>query len=562
MSEFANLRMKKNAEIAEALSNFNKKDLYSWKPNNLIRSNVKLTNSPSNSNINNLSSPLFPAPPPKLKSLDSNLVIKRTTSLKDLDQKKTNLETRAATGNVKLKKLDFFLDKQEKLEKQKFGNEFLTSFKNQNNADLERPYLNSARDGYIKKYNKNCDIDSVIESIMKKDPLTLTEIDLSQFNLTSIHNLTKFKNLKILDLSCNKLTKLENLNFEKLIELRLFANQIESIEGLDQLKDLQSLQLQSNKIKSLDSKSLNQMKKLEFLRLDQNCIDSIKISDLASCSNLIYLNVSYNNLESLGFVNCLPNLEELCASNLRVKSLNDLDTNRLKKLTEIDLSNNQLNDSSLSCFKNIKTLTSLKISNNGLNSISNISQISSLRLLDISQNRVNRLEDLKYLTELETLDASVNQIQSREQIESLEDLFELSELMIKDNPLEMTRDEIIACLPRLNYLDDIPTDCFSLETNSQTKTKLDMTLIELDLSKFKSEIESLNQSFLKQFEEIKHNLDNIKIEKTNNSESKTDDSEKRSLSACSKQSSRRKLMDALYYSKQLGDNVEPECKTM
>jgi len=125
--------------------------------------------------------------------------------------------------------------------------------------------------------------------------------------------------LKTLDLSCNEIKKLENLNFKvssilfylikilifnyftskkNLIELKLFANQIETLENLENLPELQSLQLHSNKITKL-SKGLNKLKNLEYMRLDENLIDFIAPSELGNCANLIYLNVSQNKLTSL-----------------------------------------------------------------------------------------------------------------------------------------------------------------------------------------------------------------------------------------------------------------------
>lgn len=97
-----------------------------------------------------------------------------------------------------------------------------------------------------------------------------------------------------MDYSCNQIKKLENLKFKQLIELRLYANQIEIVENLDNLPELQSIQLQANQIKKIN-KSLNTLKKLEYLRLDQNEIENISTSEIASCLNLIYLNISHNS---------------------------------------------------------------------------------------------------------------------------------------------------------------------------------------------------------------------------------------------------------------------------
>ncbi|RMZ96557.1 phosphatase 1 regulatory subunit 7-like [Brachionus plicatilis] len=567
MSEFTNLRLKKNAKIAETLSNFSKKDLYSWKNvGSLTRSNARPIQSSSNNNLNQLTSPSFPtAPPSKLKSLDSNFVIKRTNSLKDLQQSnlRAKIIPRANTAKTRLKRLDLNRDQDDNSNKR---TEFLTSFNSSQIAekDLEiisdRPYLNSARGNYIKKFDRNSNTESVLKDLMKQDCLYMTEIDLSQLNIESIVNVEKFKFLKILDLSCNKIKKIENLNFKSLNELRLYANQIEIIENLEQLIELQSLELQSNRIKKIGN-SLSKLKKLEFLRLDQNNLNAIKSSELTFCSNLIYLNVSCNNLESIGFINCLPNLEEFYATNLKLQNLNDLDSSRIKHLIELDLSNNSLSDQTLSCLKDIKTLLTLKVANNGLKSIKCISIIGSLKNLDIASNLIDNLADISQLDRLEVLNVSSNQIQNSDQIILLDELKELVELNLKNNPVldeNCSREVILDYLPRLTMLNDIPTD--SLSTNSDIKSdknKLDLKFIELDLVKFNQQMDLLSEAFMKQYNESKQYLDTIDTKKSNQTQS----SISRFSSATAKQLPKKKLMDALYYSKQLGNNPEPECKT-
>ncbi len=117
---------------------------------------------------------------------------------------------------------------------------------------------------------------------------------------------------------------------------------------------MQSLQLQSNEIKNL-SKSLSTLKKLEYLRLDHNKLETITPNEISSCSNLIYLNVSHNKLDSLNvlnyyfldknqllwmilfyfffnFLNCLPNLEQLEATFLNLKTLNEVDPSRCRQV--------------------------------------------------------------------------------------------------------------------------------------------------------------------------------------------------------------------------------------
>ncbi len=39
----------------------------------------------------------------------------------------------------------------------------------------------------------------------------------------------------MIDLSCNKIRKIENMSFKHLNELRLFANEIEEVDNMDKL---------------------------------------------------------------------------------------------------------------------------------------------------------------------------------------------------------------------------------------------------------------------------------------------------------------------------------------
>jgi Leucine-rich repeat (LRR) protein len=115
--------------------------------------------------------------------------------------------------------------------------------------------------------------------------------------------------LRFLDLSCNHLLIIENLEFRGLIELRLFANKISNVNNLDGLPDLQSLQLQANNIKKLN-KGISCLRKLEYLRLDHNELESISHQEISPCLNLIYLNVSQNKLDNLNVSRIYHNITQ------------------------------------------------------------------------------------------------------------------------------------------------------------------------------------------------------------------------------------------------------------
>lgn len=67
-----------------------------------------------------------------------------------------------------------------------------------------------------------------------------------------------------------------------------------------------------------------------------------------------------------------------------------------------------------------------------------------------------------------------------------------------------------------------------------------MTMAELDLNKFQQQMKSLNESFLKRYDEIKQYLDKIEVKKSTEIEKQKQQQQStpRTLSATSKQSSK------------------------
>jgi hypothetical protein len=84
MSDFKSLRLKKNAELQNAMSSV-RKDLYDWKQAATV---LKLNRESSSAGLTGRSAQSHahapPQAPPKLKSLDASRLTKRTSSLKDL----------------------------------------------------------------------------------------------------------------------------------------------------------------------------------------------------------------------------------------------------------------------------------------------------------------------------------------------------------------------------------------------------------------------------------------------------------------------------------------------
>lgn len=129
-------------------------------------------------------------------------------------------------------------------------------------------------------------------------PLNLMNQQISLYiNGTKINlnYLVYFTNLRIIDLSYNKIKKIENL--ESLINLEcliLSNNKISKIENLESLTKLDKLFLQCNKINKIEN--LEFLTNLEYLYLDYNNIENIE--NLDKLTNLKYIFIRNNNINS------------------------------------------------------------------------------------------------------------------------------------------------------------------------------------------------------------------------------------------------------------------------
>ncbi|CAG2205894.1 PPP1R7 [Mytilus edulis] len=230
---------------------------------------------------------------------------------------------------------------------------------------------------------------------------------------TSLRNAVQFKKLRVLDLSCNYIDRIENLSENVDIrELKMYGNRIHQLENLYSLKELSNLQLQHNKIKTIG--------------------------------------------ELILFVNYLPNLEELNASNNRLRTV---DFNRCKKLQDIDLSGNDLKD--INGLKGMGNLQILNVSNNRITTIKQVGKLRS-KLLTELYAADNHISELSYIPTsfpvLEILNISRNNVASFEEVCSLNSLEELSELFISGNPFSNDEDGI-----HISYMSDIQAEFSNLD---------------------------------------------------------------------------------------------------
>ncbi|MFS4483462.1 T9SS type B sorting domain-containing protein [Hyunsoonleella sp. 2307UL5-6] len=220
---------------------------------------------------------------------------------------------------------------------------------------------------------------------------TITNLDVSQSNITDLTGIADFTALTMLDCSDNLLTTLNVSNNTSLTDLFCFNNLLTTL-NVTPLSNLVRLWCHQNQLINLDVSNNNQ---LISLRCESNNISILNITEnlelrVIACNN--------NNIQQLNTSNN-SNLERLlCGRNL----LSNLDLRNNLNLTflsfeenqieQIDVSNNLLLNIII-CFQN--KLTTLDLSNN-----SNLTDVNcsnnALCLLNIKNGNNANLNSINF----------------------------------------------------------------------------------------------------------------------------------------------------------------------
>ncbi|WP_080732607.1 leucine-rich repeat domain-containing protein [Porphyromonas gulae] len=255
--------------------------------------------------------------------------------------------------------------------------------------------------------NKICKLES-LESLT-----SLTKLDLSSNRISKIEGLGGLTSLTELDLSSNQITKLEGLDhLTSLASLDLSENQIRKLEGLDSLTSLTKFDLSSNQVSKVEGfdrlASLtelflldNQISKFEGLdsltsltKLDLSCNQIRKLEGLDSLTSLTKLDLRTNQIGQLEGLDHLTSLTELFLSGNRISKLEGLD--HLMSLTKLHLRNNQIGQ--LEAFDGLASLTELDLSGNQITKIKGLGRLKVLRILDVSGNNIQSVDNIKPLS--------------------------------------------------------------------------------------------------------------------------------------------------------------------
>lgn len=256
-------------------------------------------------------------------------------------------------------------------------------------------------------------------------PPALKELQARNAGIKYISNTERLVELLLLDLSLNKIEKIEKLEpLLNLTELALHGNYINKIENIAFLKNLVNLHLSSNQIKKIEA--LGGLNKLKVLELNTNMIE--RIEGLDTLDSLFNLDLGNNKITKIEKIESLTELTYLKLHGNSIGRIENLDA-----LTELNLL--LLNYNQISKIENLDSLHKLillDISSNSLTKIQNLDKLVSLVYLFLSTNEISEIKNLDSLPKLNSLYISNNLIDF---IEPLVKVERLENVYLLGNPI-------------------------------------------------------------------------------------------------------------------------------
>ncbi|KAK8893350.1 hypothetical protein M9Y10_021767 [Tritrichomonas musculus] len=210
-----------------------------------------------------------------------------------------------------------------------------------------------------------------------------TSLNISGYQLSSLVGLPSPEIIKTLQASNNNLEKIEEEQLQRcksISNLDLSHNKIKKIENLFYLHHLHVLNLSYNLISVIEN--LEGDVNLRQLYLAENAITTIFIR--SPLPHLVLLDVSGNKLRRLTGINSFRCLSTLIIERCLLTSLNGLQN--LLNLRKISAASNQITD-----FQpfSLPLLSHIDLQNNRITSLSSFTMFQSLVFLDLSGNPID-----------------------------------------------------------------------------------------------------------------------------------------------------------------------------
>ncbi|XP_063042958.1 toll-like receptor 13 [Engraulis encrasicolus] len=291
---------------------------------------------------------------------------------------------------------------------------------------LRELYMSSNR---LKHVTKGCLRGLVSLSVLRFDGNEIEQIDPSAF--VSLQNLTH------VNLAKNRLTRMESvktiLDLPNLFELIIEYNYITSFVSHNLSSkplQLQRLDLFLNPLNTFQITN-NVLPHLRFLSISRGYVGPLQWN--------IRLTVRHSQITKFNYTtHVLPTLSQLDFSNNNINQVTCSDFSNLTLLKRLDLHRNQIYNLSNCTFQNLQNLQVLKLGLNNLIDVRHIfnDYLPKLNILDLHSNKISTLLEgtFKGLCALQHLSIYDNQINSISE-NAFEGLHNLKELVLTGNHL-------------------------------------------------------------------------------------------------------------------------------
>jgi Leucine-rich repeat (LRR) protein len=154
---------------------------------------------------------------------------------------------------------------------------------------------------------------------------------------------------------------------------------------------------------------LDRSKLLEILKIDEKSLKEIKAIDLSD-EKIQITEIEKNTFKGL------INLTNLNLSNNLIENIDHNTFDDLVKLNELNLSNNCIIRLEDNTFKNLDILTELNLSNNSIDGLSKseFTGLKNLKILDLSNNSIKDIQNdvFTHLQNVENINLSSNKIRN------------------------------------------------------------------------------------------------------------------------------------------------------
>ncbi|KAJ2896470.1 hypothetical protein GGI21_005045, partial [Coemansia aciculifera] len=265
-------------------------------------------------------------------------------------------------------------------------------------------------------------------AILDKPATAVTAAELRGQNITRIDDVSKYAQLRKLDLSNNKLASSEEL------------------EGLRQLTSLAQVNLSNNILEDMDF--VEYMSSVGVLNVSNNKLKRVS-KHVAKCGELKAIILGHNAIKTIEHIDGLAKLNTLVVSHNQVDAIPGMP--KLRELTKISAAHNRIK-----CVPDLRLYPALK----------------EVRLND---NKIVSIpESIRACTSLRVVDLGNNLMDDWTAVAPLESLVGLDNLNLKGNPIcaeKGYRERVIKMIPSLRVLDGERFDQQFLKRKEKRKLK-------------------------------------------------------------------------------------------